>query len=103
MINIKVSVKDDEYSIEADGHALFNPGNDIVCSAVSALFYAFAGFLHNSSVVRCADVHFNSGDAKIKARGDIQQAFDVFMIGLLQIEKAYPSNLLIIECKEDSQ
>lgn len=103
MINIKVSVKDDEYSIEADGHALFNPGNDIVCSAVSALFYAFAGFLHNSSVVRRADVHLNSGDAKIKARGDIQQAFDMFMIGLLQIEKAYPSNLLIIECKEDPQ
>lgn len=93
MINIKVSVKDDDYSVEAEGHALFNPGNDIVCSAVSALFYAFAGFLHNSSVVKRADIHLNSGDAKIKARGDIQQAFDMFMIGLLQIEKAYPNNI----------
>lgn len=95
MINIKVSVKDDEYSIEAEGHALFNSGNDIVCSAVSALFYAFSGFLHNSSVVKRADIHLNSGDAKIKARGDIQQAFDMFMIGLLQIEKSYPKNIHI--------
>ena len=102
MINIKVSVKDDEYSIEADGHALFNPGNDIVCSAVSALFYAFAGFLYNDSKVRRFGIHLDSGDAKIEARGDIQQAFDVFMIGLLQIEKAYPSNLFI-ECEEDPQ
>lgn len=102
MINVNITVKNDEYLIKAEGHALFNPGNDIVCSAVSALFYAFAGFLHNSSVVRRADVHLNSGNAKIKARGDIQQAFDMFMIGLLQIEKAYPSNLLI-ECEEDPQ
>lgn len=95
MIKVNIATDNDEYRIEAEGHALFNPGNDIVCSAVSALFYAFAGFLHNDSKVRRADIHLNSGDAKIKAKGDIQQAFDVFMIGLLQIEKAYPDNLKI--------
>lgn len=91
MINVEIIVSDDTYNISAQGHALFNPGNDIVCSAVSALFYAFAGYLHNDSNVRRADIHLDSGDAKIKAKGDIRQAFDVFIIGLLQIEKAYPS------------
>lgn len=91
MIKVNITVSDDTYDISAEGHALFNPGNDIVCSAVSALFYAFAGYLHNDSKVRRADIHLDSGDAKIKAKGDIKQAFDVFIIGLLQIEKAYPS------------
>jgi uncharacterized protein YsxB (DUF464 family) len=95
VINITISIKNDDYNISANGHALFNPGNDIVCSAVSALFYAFAGFLHNNSKVRRADVHLESGDAKIKASGDIKQAFDVFVIGLLQIEKSYPDNIKI--------
>lgn len=91
MIKVNITVSDDTYDISAEGHALFNPGNDIVCSAVSALFYAFAGYLHNDSKVRRDDIHLDSGDAKIKAKGDIKQAFDVFIIGLLQIEKAYPS------------
>jgi uncharacterized protein YsxB (DUF464 family) len=95
MIKVNITVDNDEYCITADGHALFNPGNDIVCSAVSALFYAFAGFLHNDSKVRRADIHLNSGDAEIKAKGDIRQAFDVFVIGLLQIEKSYPQNIKI--------
>ena len=95
MIKVNITVSDDTYDISAEGHALFNPGNDIVCSAVSALFYAFAGYLHNDSKVRRADIHLDSGDAKIKAKGDIKQAFDVFIIGLLQIEKAYPDNLKI--------
>lgn len=95
MINITISIKNDDYNISANGHALFNPGNDIICSAVSALFYAFAGFLHNNSKVRRAEVHLESGDAKIKASGDIKQAFDVFAIGLLQIEKSYPDNIKI--------
>ena len=91
MIAINITASGDTYDISATGHALFNPGNDIVCSAVSALFYAFAGYLHNDSKVRRADIHLDSGDAKIEAKGDIKQAFDVFIIGLLQIEKAYPS------------
>ena len=95
MIKVNIIVSDDTYDISAEGHALFNPGNDIVCSAVSALFYAFAGFLYNDSKVRRFGIHLDSGDAKIEAKGDIRQAFDVFVIGLLQIEKSYPDNVKI--------
>ena len=101
MIKVNITVSDDMYDISAEGHALFNPGNDIVCSAVSALFYAFAGFLYNDSKVRRFGIHLDSGDAKIKAKGDIKQAFDVFIIGLLQIEKAYPS-FIHIDLNENS-
>lgn len=94
MIHIELKAEKNRYEIRAKGHALFNPGNDIVCSAVSCLFYTFVGFLGN-----CKDIwhsfELKSGNAEIKAEGDIGQAYKMFMIGLLQIEKSYPDNVKV--------
>ena len=94
MINIKIEKKGDEYEIKAEGHAMFCPGNDIVCASVSCLFYTLLGFLGNCKGV-CHSFEMKSGDAHILAKGDMEQAFEMFVIGLLQIEKSYPDNVKV--------
>lgn len=39
MTRARVLIGEDNYSIIVKGHAGFNPGNDIVCAAVSTLMY----------------------------------------------------------------
>lgn len=80
--------------IEADGHAGFNPGNDIVCSAVSTLFYAFGAYASSKEGVECNCI-FSDGCSKIKALGDIDEAYKMFKMGLKMIEKKYPENICI--------
>ena len=94
MINIKLKGEDKKYEISAEGHAMFNPGNDIVCAAVSCLFYTFIGFLGNCNEAEHS-FELSSGKALILAEGDIEQAYKMFVIGLLQLEKSYPDNVKI--------
>ena len=91
------------------GHANYNPGNDIVCSAVSALGYALIGALNNS----VDDVYVkaeNSGEIMCRLKEDefdnyylipnpFEESniiFETIYIGMLQIEKAYPDNVSVV-------
>lgn len=94
-INIKEDCKDGKIIrvlIEADGHAGFNPGNDIVCSAVSTLFYTFGAYASSKEGAEC-DCVFADGCSKIKVSGDIDEAYKMFNMGLKMIEKKYPENI----------
>lgn len=42
MIQITIKAASGDMTIEAKGHALYNPGNDIVCAAVSAILQTAA-------------------------------------------------------------
>jgi uncharacterized protein YsxB (DUF464 family) len=42
MINIEVTSRNGEMEIYSVGHANYNPGNDIICSAVSAIMQTAA-------------------------------------------------------------
>lgn len=44
---IKAKLYNSSNEIRLTGHANFNPGNDIVCSAVSMLAYSYIAFLKN--------------------------------------------------------
>lgn len=45
MTEIKYTEKGDKIRITLHGHALFNPGNDIVCSAVSVITFQLLRYL----------------------------------------------------------
>ena len=47
MVTITKSILNNGYEYTFDGHADFNRGEDIVCSAISILFYTFASSLMN--------------------------------------------------------
>ena len=100
MINIVVSKKFDNYELSMNGHACYsNSGNDIVCAGASAIGYALLGYLENCDSVDDIDAVERSGELEIicKCEGDIKvrTAFDVAVIGFLQLEKAYPQNVRV--------
>ena len=94
MIVISLKNEGDKYSVTGNGHADYNPGQDIICSAVSMLFYAFAGYLINKDI-ECK-YKLDSGNSKIEAVGDAKECFDMIKIGFLQLESKYPKNVKVV-------
>lgn len=78
------------YFLEAKGHAT---GSEKVCSGVSAILYALAGWIiNNDDKLLYHRERLTSGDAYIEFWGgtEAQTAYDMAVIGLRQIEKKYP-------------
>lgn len=84
----------------ADGHAGHNPGNDIVCSAVSALLQT----LYAGLEIKCdakVDRHQEDGHFEIQAefydgnRREVRAVFGSVIVGLELIAKGYPENVKI--------
>lgn len=106
MVKVLITKEDSYYkSFTMEGHAGFNPSNDIVCSAISVLGYTLAGSLNNkfpnyppheiksleSGLVditfkKCSGIEFNT-------------IIETIILGLLQVELKYPENITI-EVKE---
>ena len=82
------------------GHAQYSAGNDIVCAGVSAIAYAFLGYLQNFPLYEakespCANeqglfVRIYTTDPGILA------AYEMAVIGLMQIAAKYPDNVCVV-------
>lgn len=104
---VKVCFKKGNYGYEEchiDGHAEYNGGNDIVCSAVSALGFALIGALKNLAGVSFRELQAEKGIdvvinpfSKESLRLLTETIFMTIYIGLKQVEKAYPDNVKIHE------
>lgn len=99
MIQAEIRLKGSEFSFELQGHADFDPGNDIVCSGVSAIAYALLGYIENNQDL-ITDIYENdscSGFVSVKLSGDaaMTPAFEMAAIGLMQIAKEYPDNVKV--------
>ena len=95
MINVEVGFTDSDYKFSMTGHALYNPGNDIICSAASGLAQALYGYLDNRRDDITVDrMDKDKGQMHISIKGDtsLLPAFEVVTLGLLQIAKKYPEH-----------
>ncbi len=90
-------------SMDLDGHAEFNPGNDVVCAGISALAYALAGELKRRGV---PFRNFNLGHGvhvetephiEPDEQRPIDAVYETCLTGLRQIEKKYPEHVRITE------
>ena len=94
MISATYIVSSDSLLITAEGHAGLAPhGEDIVCSAVSALLFALAEYVDLNDMSSVARV--DEGEAHIQASVDFAQAFDLVYTGLCGIERIYPDNVRV--------
>ncbi len=85
--------------IYISGHADYDHhGNDIVCAAASALGFALLGFLEDrdGGEVDC-DYLAESGRLDITATKtpETETAFELTMIGLMQLARKYPENVRV--------
>lgn len=99
MIRILYRREENAHLLMMDGHAEYDGhGRDIVCAGASAIVCALLGWLENNSddlEYVSEDVH--AGDAKIACEGGEKTAtaFEVTIIGLLQLADSYPSHVEI--------
>jgi uncharacterized protein YsxB (DUF464 family) len=87
---------------EIKGHAGYNPGNDIVCSAVSALAYTLAGAVNSLCKINEARYNDNPGDFlfDVSIKGLSSPTYDslktIFLTvytGIKLIAESYPKNV----------
>jgi len=104
MIRACVEIEGGNCQFSMNGHAGYNPGNDIVCSAASAVAYALAGYLHNAEghnaeghIDEMYGRHLERGDVLLHCHGDecVAAAFEMAYVGLAQIAQAYPDNVTV--------
>lgn len=100
MVRVTCRHSEKAYAITALGHAGYSSqGNDIVCAGVSAIIYALLGFLNNApDKEKNLRAHAESGETCIFWSGksvEVEAAFQMAVIGLLQISSAYPEHIQV--------
>lgn len=99
MIKARIKQDKDYYAMTLDGHAGYNnEGNDIVCAAVSTVFYSLVLML---SSCEGADLTYSDvlGSSHIVCNGtseEIRAAYKMARLTLLHLARQYPQNIKII-------
>lgn len=100
MIYIVFNPKDLELNV--DGHAHHGKkGEDIVCAAISTLFYTLGEALHQSEDMMISPLVFEDNDGKgyIKCfpkeeyTGNIVRTFWTILVGMELVANNYPNNV----------
>ena len=105
MVSAEVKINRNTYELNMQGHAGYCPGNDIVCSACSALAAALIGWVYNNPkhikrvyrLTGCEEMLPGAGRAQLRLRGDrcLRSAFMTAVIGLCQVAVQYPKNVRV--------
>lgn len=90
---------------EIKGHANFDiKGKDIVCAAVSAIAYTALGGLKNLAKIDFEHTESNgtlecnmNSYADVEAKNKASVILETMVIGLRQVEKAYPENVEVVD------
>ena len=95
--------------IRVKGHAGFNPGNDIVCAAISNTSYMLLNFMLKFVPDYVRSYQDDPGDFRMDIRMDgdktthtrIKTALEMFKTGIEQISVNYPKHCTL-EVKHDA-
>ena len=95
MIEITYTKSKDEFVLDMTGHAGSNePGKDLVCCAVSTLFFTLANRIGGISDEH--SVLYKSGEGHIDAHGkDTLEPFETILTGLTTLSEQYPEYITI--------
>ena len=78
------------------GHAGYgNEGEDVVCAAVSGIFYALCGYLLNFKRDQVSLKRVESGFAEISCSEECEDYLQLVCLGLLQIAIEYPRHVKV--------
>lgn len=87
-----------KYTINIEGHSMYNPGNDIVCSACSILTYTLLNSLADITTERL-NITENEDGFNIVVKGiresieTVKVIVDTIMSGYELLEEQYPANV----------
>lgn len=102
MTTARFNRKGGGYDITITGHADFNPGLDIVCSAVSMLTYTLMQCLSDAEDKGClteCSINTKSGDVYISVKPEqfyrklLENTVDTIITGFELLADKYPDNV----------
>lgn len=97
MITINAKRDGELFIVEMDGHAEFNPGNDIVCAAASTLIQTLhASIVNGVGGGELKSAEFDSGKAAVKFKGG-KALYNMTVLGFMMLQRTYPDNVRIVE------
>lgn len=81
----------DKLKLCVKGHAEYcENGSDIVCAAISGIFYAFLGYLVECHKEKTEVFRIEHGYAELACPLEAEEAMKQACIGFLQIQNTYP-------------
>lgn len=101
---INITFNPDTYTLEATGHAEHDEkGKDIVCAAISTLFYTLAECLYNSKEMLAEDMVFSDEDGnghlsckpKAEYEANISLIFMTILTGFELVANNYEKNVTL--------
>ena len=101
---INITFNPNTYTIDVTGHAEHGKkGEDIVCSAISTLFYTLAGALYESKEMLSEDIIFSDEDGnghlsckpKAEYEGNIARTYWTILTGFDLVAKNYKNNVTL--------
>ena len=101
MITAKLEKDSKKIKLSITGHAMYNPGNDIVCSAASVLGQAAVTMVQNMQGVY-TEANMGPGNLEMTAFGDAEKIMDrlaVMTTGFRMLSEAYPDHVEF-DCQE---
>lgn len=89
MTQAKIRDEDSYSVVTIEGHAGFNPGNDIVCAAVSTAMFMYLNTLIFKNIEY--ELYAADGSYKIRAKNsEVEPYLDMLTVGLKMIQQEYP-------------
>ena len=95
---VEITFVPEKLSLSFHGHADYaEKGKDIVCSAVSTLFYTLVSSLEEMGCE--LDVKAEEGDSYVECvamppiRGHVMQTYWTILVGLQMLAEQYPENI----------
>ena len=102
MVTIESSNRKNHYEFKIQGHAEYNPGNDIVCAGISALTFTLAQSLINMQERNAfyqLDYRLDKGNAWIRAdvrppyMQEMNTVVETILTGYIMMESRYPDHV----------
>lgn len=101
MITARLEKDSKKIKLSITGHAMYNPGNDILCSAASMLGQAAVTMVGNMKGVY-SEANMGSGKLEMTVFGDTEKIMErlaVMITGFQMLEAAYPE-YVEFDCQE---
>lgn len=96
MIDADFSRTQKGFRLRIEGHARYGAeGEDIVCAAVSSIFYALCGYIINFKPGSIKVNALESGLADIECGFDCEDQLQLACLGLWQIASTYPTHMKV--------
>lgn len=93
MIVINILLNEQNFSMSVIGHAEYNPGNDVVCSACSIITQTFCRYVSDMGFTDAISEEEGTTKIEGKTNSDIKRILDFIITGYQGLADTYPDNV----------